>query len=311
MHPLVSVIIPNYNYAHFIPQRIGTVLGQTYRDIELIILDDASTDNSREAIEKYRGEDRVRHIVFNTSNSGSTFKQWEKGFQLAKGEYIWIAECDDYSDPSFLEQLMKVLEKDPDIKIAFSNSYWVTPESTFINKDYTIASPVKVYQGKDFVKKHLLKENYIYNASMAVFRKDALASVDKSFKDYRSCGDKVFWGSIAEKGKVAFVCKPLNYFRIHSGKVTTRSISSGLLFREEHRLFQLRQRQGYITWQNRYDVASYFLQYVKRMKDSFDNSQIYADCLRLWANELTPHNPALPLSHRVLCAIMNLLKKKP
>ena len=143
MHPLVSVIIPNYNYAHFIPQRIGTVLGQTYRDIELIILDDASTDNSREAIEKYRGEDRVKHIVFNTSNSGSTFKQWEKGFQLAQGEYIWIAECDDYSDPSFLEQLMKVLEKDPDIKIAFSNSDWVTPESTFINKDYTIQVDAK------------------------------------------------------------------------------------------------------------------------------------------------------------------------
>ena len=96
--PKLSVIVPNYNYARFLNARIGSILNQSFQDFELILLDDCSTDNSREVLECYRNNPHVSHIVFNEQNSGSPFIQWMKGIELARGEYIWIAEADDLAD---------------------------------------------------------------------------------------------------------------------------------------------------------------------------------------------------------------------
>src|SRR6187549_2432119 len=97
---LVSVIIPNYNHAKFLRQRLESVLNQSFRDFEVIILDDCSTDESFQVIEDYRAHPKVSHIVFNKENTGSTFIQWKKGIELAKGEWIWIAESDDWCELS-------------------------------------------------------------------------------------------------------------------------------------------------------------------------------------------------------------------
>lgn len=82
-------------------------MNQIFQDFELIILDDCSTDNSKEIIEMYRGNEKITQIIYNDANSGSTFLQWKKGIELAKGEYKWIAESDDYSHPQFLETVLK------------------------------------------------------------------------------------------------------------------------------------------------------------------------------------------------------------
>src|SRR5690242_21921320 len=89
--PTVSVIIPNYNHARYLPRRIESVLRQSYQDFELILMDDASTDDSREVLSLYLSDPRVR-VQFNEVNSGSPFKQWNKGVKLARGKYVWIAE---------------------------------------------------------------------------------------------------------------------------------------------------------------------------------------------------------------------------
>ena len=101
---MVSVIIPNYCHAPYLRQRIDSVLAQSYPDFEVVLLDDCSTDGSREVIERYRNHPRIKQIVYNDRNGGSAFAQWRKGFALTQGEYIWIAESDDYADPAFLER---------------------------------------------------------------------------------------------------------------------------------------------------------------------------------------------------------------
>ena len=73
-------------------------------------------------IETYRGEPHIAHIVYNETNSGSTFRQWHKGFELAQGECIWIAESDDYADPHFLECCMEQFERYPDCVLAYTES---------------------------------------------------------------------------------------------------------------------------------------------------------------------------------------------
>lgn len=108
--PKVSVILPNYNHEKYLKQRLDSIFQQTFTDFEVIILDDCSTDNSRSVIDIYRSHPTVTHIEFNNQNSGSAFKQWKRGIDLAKGEWIWIAESDDYADPAFLERMILFLK---------------------------------------------------------------------------------------------------------------------------------------------------------------------------------------------------------
>ncbi|MGI4804090.1 MAG: glycosyltransferase family 2 protein, partial [Janthinobacterium lividum] len=122
MNPVVSVIIPNYNHAVFLQERIESVLFQSYRNFEVIILDDASQDTSKEIIESYRSHPQITQLIYNNENTGNPFLQWKKGFELAKGKYIWIAESDDNCNPLFLETLTSILEKDKSLSIVYTDS---------------------------------------------------------------------------------------------------------------------------------------------------------------------------------------------
>src|SRR5688572_4442057 len=109
-NPLVSVIIPNYNHAEYLRNRIDSVLNQTFQDIEVILLDDYSADRSLEILREYSDHPKVSHIVANDANSGSTFRQWEKGIDLAIGDWVWIAESDDWCETTFLESVLEYID---------------------------------------------------------------------------------------------------------------------------------------------------------------------------------------------------------
>ena len=126
MNPLVSVIIPNYNHARYLKQRLDSVFNQTYQNFEVIFLDDCSSDNSLEIVEQYKGNPHLSQIVVNETNSGSTFKQWDKGFGLAKGDLIWIAESDDFCELNFLKELVTQIENSENVVLAFCSSQFVS-----------------------------------------------------------------------------------------------------------------------------------------------------------------------------------------
>ena len=125
MEPFVSVIIPNYNYARYLEERISSILNQTFSDFEMILLDDASSDNSTEILKKYKDNPHVSHCIVNGKNSGCVFRQWEKGINLSKGKYIWIAESDDLAAPDFLEKTISALERHPEANLCFCGSYLI------------------------------------------------------------------------------------------------------------------------------------------------------------------------------------------
>ncbi len=227
---MVSVIIPNFNHSKYLVERIDSVLNQTYQDFELIILDDCSTDDSREIIERYRGHDRVSHIIYNEKNSGSTFRQWSRGLGLAKGEYVWIAESDDTAEPTLLEECVAQLEMDSRRVLCYCDSNFIDADSELIvgfDLESLIDKPcagVVNMKGLEFVRRRLLRHNYIYNASMALFRKDAVKYIDSTYKSFRGCGDWLFWGEVAVQGDVVRVSKRLNNFRQHPNKVTRQMV---------------------------------------------------------------------------------------
>lgn len=234
--PLVSVIIPNYNHSRYLKQRIDSVLKQTFQDFELIILDDCSTDDSRTIIDEYRHLEKVSHIIYNEKNSGSPFIQWKKGFSLAKGEYIWIAESDDFSDVSFLEKLVPLLNSNPDCKIVFSESNIIDESNEILADDWDRNNAknktISEFEGHAFIKARMLFNNSIYNASMVVFRKAVLANIDDRFMDFKYCGDWYFWNKVCLQGNVIRYNDKLNYFRQHSQKVTPKAEAEGKRFIE-------------------------------------------------------------------------------
>ena len=243
--PLVSVVIPNYNHAPYLEERIESVLGQTYSNIELIILDDCSSDNSLDIIRKY--EDRSR-VVINEENSGSPFRQWMKGIEQANGSLIWIAESDDSADPSFLERAVSRLESSG-TALAFTRSMEIDSSGRELG--------IQRYQkemdedfdmdGKMFIMRYLSRKNVVANASAAVFRKDAALSADREFMDFSGAGDILFWSSIAERGGVSFIADPLNRFRQHGGNRTSEDAISGKGVHEALQVCRRLFERGYIS----------------------------------------------------------------
>lgn len=235
--PLVSVIVPNYNHYLYLKQRLDSILEQDFQDFELIILDDCSMDESRKLIDQYKSHPKVSHVVYNQTNSGSTFVQWKKGFDLAQGKYIWIAESDDYANRTFLGKLVSELEKDPKATLAFSHSNIVNAESHLLSedwdrvrlKDFTLVSH---FEGEEFVKKRMLFNNSIYNASMVVFRANVLNKVAANYARLTYSGDWMFWVDICLQGNVIRYNERLSYFRQHTQKVTPRAVAKGIRFLE-------------------------------------------------------------------------------
>ena len=234
-NPKVSVVVPNYNHARFLSRRVDSILRQTFQDFDLILLDDCSTDDSRSFLSQYAGDPRVR-IEFNEANSGSPFKQWNKGVGFARGEYIWIAESDDYADLKFLERLSAALRAEPTAAFAYCRSWRISPDDRangfedpwFVNeneqhrwtKDYCADGLVEC-------RKEFMRWNIVPNASAVVFRRAAYQRVGGADESLRLCGDWKLWAAMALTGKVVYLAEPLNYYRFHHASVRTVTSQTG------------------------------------------------------------------------------------
>lgn len=232
---MVSIIIPNYNHAPFLDERIQSVLNQSYQDFEVILLDDFSTDNSRKVLEKYGNHEKVKQVVFNDKNSGSPFKQWKKGLDLAQGDLIWIAESDDVAHPDFLEKAVESLNASS-ADLVFCQSFNIDPAG-IIKNDYLWH--YETYQGYDwkadltfgsneFITNIMFHKNAIVNASSVLFRKkEGLGLILDKIQNFYYCGDWLFWIEyVSLTQKTSYLSEKLNYFRSHDS--STRAKASNL-----------------------------------------------------------------------------------
>lgn len=228
----VSVIIPNYNHGPFLRQRIDSVLCQSFDDFELIIVDDFSTDDSREIIESYRSHPKVSQIVFNEQNSGSAFKQWVKGISMAKGEWVWIAESDDWSDPLFLERMMQAVAENPSCGLAYCRSYRTDEQGNILWEVSDDKSSV-CHPGETFVCETLSCYNPLVNVSACLFKRSLFKPHDVAlYENMRLCGDWLFYVLLAEQADVVEVKSPLNYCRRHGTNISEDAETRGLSFLE-------------------------------------------------------------------------------
>jgi glycosyltransferase involved in cell wall biosynthesis len=224
----VSVIIPNYNYARYLELRLHSVLKQSYPIFEIIFLDDASTDDSLKVAETYFKEELNIKLIKNETNSGSVYKQWIKGLQMAKGDYIWIAEADDLCENNFLEELVSCFEKDRDVVLAYCQSMQINENGKILADNYfEYTNDIDngkwrkdyIRDGLREIKEILVVKNTIPNVSATLFRKTDVSPIADKIINYKVAGDWFFYIWLLEQGKISYVSKSLNLHRRHNRSV--------------------------------------------------------------------------------------------
>jgi hypothetical protein len=180
----VTAVVPNYRYEKYLLRRLRTIIDQQYPIYEIIFLDDASNDGSVTLAEALlAGHYGLNRVIINKQNSGSAFKQWKKGIEATKGDYIWIAEADDYASPVMLANLMSSFALDEAVVMSFCDSLLVgaTGEWEGFAADLRFACEQQgavmrggIYDGRIFAKEYLASNNSIPNVSAAVFKKSAV-----------------------------------------------------------------------------------------------------------------------------------------
>lgn len=264
--PKVSVILPNYNHAPYLHQRIESILEQSFKDFELIILDDASSDNSRIIIESYRSNPHISHIIFNKKNGGTPFKQWDKGIELAKGEWIWIAESDDYADNHFLESLLEKVQAYSDVGFAFTATYFVDGNGTVLgqsnNNNKSDTNDYCIHKSKLFVENRLYVRNTIDNVSECIFKKELYHPEKKAlYEEMNLCGDWFFYVLLLQQTDVLECFSPLSYYRKHSFNTVISTEQKGKTFTEGIEIYKyLSKNISRASCKQRRDIAKYWIQ---------------------------------------------------
>jgi glycosyltransferase involved in cell wall biosynthesis len=231
--PLLSIVVPNYNHARFLPERFASILAQSIQDFELIVLDDSSTDDSVAVIRALLAE--IPHkLIINQSNSGSPCSQWLRGIQEARGRYIWIAESDDSCSAEFLETMVDLL--DQGASLAYCRSHAIDShgqgiESALYWPDHF--DPVQWKSGftmasHEFCQRYLVNGNVIPNASSVLFqRKQALdcLSIKPLLNHLLFTGDWIFWSHYLanDNAHVSFSAREDSWFRHHSSSTRAKS----------------------------------------------------------------------------------------
>ncbi len=234
--PRVSVVVPSHNYARYLPERLSSIFAQTSPVEQVIVLDDASTDDSvAVATATARGWHRDIAVVASPQNSGNIFLQWQRAAAMVTAPWIWIAEADDAADPSLLARLSRLLLTYPDIDLAFCDSHAVDSEGATVMQSYkeyyrnSGASDLLrdgVFPAADFLKNCLAERNTILNASAVIFRtqalRDTLARCGDELPQWRVAGDwRVYVDLLSHStGQVGYLAAPLNVHRRHAASAT-------------------------------------------------------------------------------------------
>lgn len=212
--PKVSVITPTYNCKPFLSEAIESVLGQTFQDWELIIIDDGSTDNTRTSIEHFLKDQRIVYIY--QDNRGLACAR-NTGFKAARGEYLALLDADDRWKPNRLEETVAALDAHPDVGLVHAHSLRITED----NKPIEVVKRDSRYLSGDLFKAIFLRQAQI-SCPTATFRKACLDTVGFMDENLARMGveDREYWLRIARRYPVFFIDKVLAFYRIRQSSMS-------------------------------------------------------------------------------------------
>jgi glycosyltransferase involved in cell wall biosynthesis len=242
--PKVSVLVPTYNYARYLPEAIESVLAQDLRDFEMLISDDGSTDDSAEVIARYAAKDRRIRFHVHPVNLGMV-QNWNWCLSEARGEFVKFVFGDDMlASPQALTKLLELLESSASAVLAASARYVVDENSEVIAIWDDFGRP-GAHSGTDVIAACLNEDrNLIGEPSVVLFRRrDAIRGFNPRF---RQIVDQEMWFHLLEKGEFAFTSEPLCCFRKHATQQTEVNAVSQIGVLEAMRLFAEHYSKPYL-----------------------------------------------------------------
>ena len=210
-NPIVSVIIPTYNRAHLIGRAIRSVLEQTYRDFELIVVDDASTDNTEEVVKSFN-DGRLRYIRLG-ENTGTSSVPRNTGIKAAGGEYVALLDSDDEWFPEKLEkQINKFKSVSSDVGVISCGSVCIIEQTGEKLFDF-----IPVRRGDVF--KYMVEETVLGDTTPLV-RKECFDKVGGYDTEFSSAQSWDMWIRVSQYYKFDFVPEILHKANIHGSQNT-------------------------------------------------------------------------------------------
>ena len=242
--PTVSFVVPCYNLAHLLGNCVSSILSQTYRQFEILILDDSSPDNTPEVARSFQ-DPRVCHVR-NEKNLGH-LQNYNHGIGLARGKYIWLISADDrLRRPYILERYIKVMDKHPKI------GYACCPAISLDNREEahlegSISSRNMIFSGKAFARRLLKQGNFVIAASGMV-RRECYEKLGAFPVDLPYAGDWYLWCLYALHHDVAYFSEPMVNYRQHDLSMTNQLTGER---------FATRFRDGLaVLWRIRHEAES-------------------------------------------------------
>lgn len=210
--PLLSVTVLNYNYAHYLPICLDSILRQTFRDFELILINDKSTDNSLDVIGPYLADPRVR-LVDHAQNKGF-MRSLIEGADLSRGPYITVISADDWIiDPTAFEKQIAVMEQDQDVAFVYTDYGCYTSNDTCTYLMHP-APESYVKPGLEAFKDIIISRSPLHSGT--IIRKTAYEKIGGYDPNTLYAVDTKMWVGLCLVGKVAYVNEVLYAYRIHN-----------------------------------------------------------------------------------------------
>ncbi|OLP44891.1 glycosyltransferase [Rhizobium oryziradicis] len=289
----VTAIVPNYNHEAYLRQRLDSIIAQTYPLIDIVILDDCSSDGSRAVIESYvkKYPERIQ-AVYNAENSGGVFRQWKKGHAKATGDLVWICESDDFCEPDFVERMIGTFN-DSSVMMAFGRIEFVDASGSYMDGmghyredsepgiwNSRIVRPASTWFSGGFGVK-----NVIANVGGSIWRRfDIDDSIWETAGSYKIMGDWFLYSVIAGGGQIAYEPAALSYFRIHGSNTSGASAQSKPEYYQEYArlMASLKAR-----WDIPAETVSKFLSVCRNVYENAGGVSGATFDVLLPANELT------------------------
>ena len=220
--PKTSVVIATYNNAEFLPEVLDSIFNQTYKDLEVIIVDDASTDNTPEVLKRYEGRIITERFPENRGSAAG----WNRAIELARGEYIVLASGDDAWLPERLEEQIRVLDTQPDIGLVYCRVVTIDEKGNPLRTPSTKKYP----SGKIFLDL-FMDENFV--SPTAIFRKPLVEKAGILDESLKLCQDYDFAIRHARYTETYFLDKVLLKYRKHTGSVTTGKRHNAFVYQRQ------------------------------------------------------------------------------
>lgn len=251
--PKVTVCVPTYNRAHYLRQCLGSICAQTYKDFELLVVDNASTDETQNLVQSYP-DVRLRYIR-NHENLGMV-GNWNRCLELATGTYIAIFHDDDIYEPNILETEIEVLNNNPSVGLVCTARWLINETGDKVSLqmfDGISQGAVFIMRGTDMVLQSIRSASTLCPVPSVMVRRECYDSVGIFDENCGNTADNDMWLRIGLQYDIAFVNLPLFNYRKHSsnesrlGNKSKRALEAEQIF--SARAFDIGTRESRRAWQ--------------------------------------------------------------